>query len=110
MATEERAHSSGARRESPRFAAFFRVRARPATLSQRTQEAPMGTILRTATDRTSLRRTVRVPCEVVCAHSFQLLARETVDLSLTGMAVRALLPATHNTPAFVTFRIPESGL
>ena len=70
----------------------------------------MGTILHFASDRTALRRTLRVPCQVVCEHSFTLLARETVDLSLEGMAVRALLPATERTPVLVSFRVPGSSL
>ncbi len=70
----------------------------------------MGTTLRFASDRTALRRTLRVPCQVVCEHNFTLLARETVDLSLEGMAVRALLPATERTPVLVSFRVPGSSL
>lgn len=69
-----------------------------------------ATILRAAADRLALRRKVRMPCQVVCEDTFTLLGDECVDLSLTGMAVKALRPAREGTPVLVSFRAPGSSL
>ena len=70
----------------------------------------MHTILRHAADRHALRRQLRMPCQVVCEHGFTLLAQECVDLSLEGMGVRALFPASEGSPVLVSFRLPSSSL
>ncbi len=70
----------------------------------------MDTILRHAADRLALRRHVRMPCQVVCELGFKLLAHECIDLSLQGMGVRALYPASEGSPVLVSFRLPNSSL
>jgi hypothetical protein len=70
----------------------------------------MDTILHQAADRHALRRQLRMPCQVVCEQGFTLLAQECVDLSLEGMGVRALLPASEGSPVLVSFRLPNSSL
>lgn len=70
----------------------------------------MHPILHHAADRHALRRQLRMPCQVVCEQGFTLLAQECVDLSLEGMGVRALLPASEGSPVLVSFRLPQSSL
>lgn len=69
----------------------------------------MRDIVQTARDRTSLRRRVRLNCQVVSEDAFSLLARECVDLSLRGMAVRAVIPAQIGTKLLVSFRAPGTS-
>jgi hypothetical protein len=66
--------------------------------------------VRPASDRNSLRRHVRMPCQVIEESGFTLIARECVDLSLDGMGVRALTPALAGQPLIVSFRAPGSSL
>lgn len=70
----------------------------------------MQDVLQMASDRTALRRKVRLPCQVVDEHDFSLLASECVDLSPTGMGVRALLPSFAGASVLVSFRVPGSSL
>jgi hypothetical protein len=70
----------------------------------------MHPVLHHAADRHALRRQLRMPCQVVCEQGFTLLASECVDLSLEGMGVRALFPASEGSPVLVSFRLPQSSL
>ena len=70
----------------------------------------MREILLSARDRVALRRRVRLPCQVVEEQSFSLLGREALDLSLTGMRVRAVIPAPLGTLVIASFRVPGSSL
>jgi hypothetical protein len=70
----------------------------------------MREILLSARDRAALRRRVRLPCQVVEQESFSLLSEECVDLSLTGMRVKALVPAPVGSKVLVSFRVPSSSL
>ncbi|MFT3923467.1 MAG: PilZ domain-containing protein [Myxococcales bacterium] len=70
----------------------------------------MREILLSARDRSVLRRLVRMPCQVVEEECFSLLASETLDVSVTGMRVRAIVPAAVGTKVLVSFRVPGSSL
>src|SRR5688500_13336151 len=70
----------------------------------------MHITLRTASDRSALRRELRFPCQVVEEHEFTLLASECLDLSLSGMGVLALEPAPIGTSVIVSFRVPGGSL
>jgi hypothetical protein len=67
-------------------------------------------ILLCARDRETLRRRVRLPCQIVEEQGFSLLAQECEDLSTQGMRVRALLPARVGTRVLASFRVPGSSL
>lgn len=69
----------------------------------------MQPVLLAARDRRALRRRVRISCQAVEEASFTLLARECFDLSVHGMALKALSPRPVGTPLIVSFRIPGSS-
>lgn len=64
----------------------------------------------TANDRKTLRRRVRVPCQVVREDDFTLIADACLDMSLHGMRVRALSPIPLATQVLVSFRVPQAGV
>jgi hypothetical protein len=66
--------------------------------------------LSAAKDRKTLRRRVRIPCEVVREHDFALVSDVCFDLSPHGMRVRSLSPVELNTPLLVSFRVPDAGV
>lgn len=63
-----------------------------------------------AKDRKTLRRRVRIPCQVVREHDFALVSDVCFDLSPQGMRVRSLSPVELNTPLLVSFRVPDAGV
>lgn len=66
--------------------------------------------LSTATDRKTLRRRVRIPCQVVREHDFALVSDLCFDISPQGMRVRCLSPVALDTPLLVSFRVPDAGV
>jgi hypothetical protein len=58
--------------------------------------------------RRSLRRAVRLDCEVVREHDFKLVGSRTVDLSPDGMLVLADASVLTGEEVIVTFRTPQS--
>ena len=64
------------------------------------------TLLR-ANQRGSLRRAVRVECEVVREHDFKLLGRSAIDLSLRGMLLETKERVLTGEEVFVAFRSPR---
>lgn len=59
--------------------------------------------------RSSFRRYVRVPCQVVREHDFKLVADLGLDLSTTGMRVRGLTPVLSGEEVVVSFKPPRSN-
>ena len=59
--------------------------------------------------RSSFRRYVRVPCQVVREHDFKLVADLGLDLSTTGMRVRGLARVLSGEEVVVSFRPPRSN-
>lgn len=66
--------------------------------------------LSTATDRKTLRRRVRIPCQVVRERDFALVSDLCFDISPEGMRVRCLSPVALDTPLLVSFRVPDAGV
>lgn len=60
-----------------------------------------------AADRRSVRRYVRLPCEVVRERGFRLLGRAALDMSTTGMRFAALDDCLTGEPVVLTFRAGE---
>jgi hypothetical protein len=61
-----------------------------------------------ATERRSVRRHVRLECEVVRERGFRLLGRHAVDLSTSGMRIAAMDHALTGEPVVLAFRAPGS--
>ncbi len=59
--------------------------------------------------RSSFRRYVRVPCQVVREHDFKLVADLGLDLSTTGMRVRGLTKVLSGEEVVVSFKPPRSN-
>jgi hypothetical protein len=59
-----------------------------------------------AAQRRSVRRFVRMQCEVVRERGFTLLGKHAVDLSTSGMRVAALDDVLTGEPVILTFRAP----
>ncbi len=59
-----------------------------------------------AAERRSVRRYVRLECEVVRERGFRLLGRRALDLSATGVRVVALDEAERGESVILTFRAP----
>jgi len=59
-----------------------------------------------ATERRSVRRHVRLECEVVRERGFRLLGRHAVDMSTSGMRIAALDHALTGEPVVLSFRAP----
>ena len=62
-----------------------------------------------ASSRSSFRRFVRVPCEVVREHDFRLIGDLALDLSTRGMLVRALRPVLTGEEVVVAFQATRSN-
>jgi hypothetical protein len=67
----------------------------------------MGKTLVYAQERQSLRRAIRVDCQVVRERDFKLLGSRGVDLSPAGMLVMAQEPILTGEPVIVSFRLPR---
>lgn len=63
-----------------------------------------------ATERRSVRRFVRLECEVVRERGFKLLGKKALDLSTSGMRFAALDDALSGDPVVLTFRAPGSKI
>jgi hypothetical protein len=63
-----------------------------------------------ATDRRSVRRYVRLECEVVRERGFRLLGKRALDMSTTGMRIAAVDDAEPGEPVVFAFRAPGSSL
>lgn len=61
-----------------------------------------------ATERRSVRRYVRLECEVVRERGFRLLGKHAVDMSTSGMRIAALDQALTGEPVILSFRAPDS--
>lgn len=59
-----------------------------------------------AAERRSVRRYVRLDCELVRLRGFRLIGRRALDLSTTGVRVAALDDAAPGEPVILTFRAP----
>ena len=70
----------------------------------------MSAILMPFNQRSNLRRHVSMPCQVVSETAFELIGDQCVDLSPTGLQVKATRAARLSTPVLVSFRIPDSGI
>ncbi len=70
----------------------------------------MDSILVRRQQRRTLRRSVRVDCQVVREHDFRLLARRGVDLSPDGMLVLTDVRVLTGEDVIVSFRAPTTGL
>ncbi len=64
--------------------------------------------IRDLRERKTLRRDVRVPCQVVTDADFQLLGEETLDLSPHGMLLRSHEAAKPGDSVIVSLRLPHS--
>jgi hypothetical protein len=60
--------------------------------------------------RRSVRRAVRLECEVVREHDFKRIATRAVDLSPDGMLVLADMDVLTGEDVIVTFKTPKSDL
>jgi hypothetical protein len=61
-----------------------------------------------ASERRSVRRHVRIDCEVVRERGFKLLGRSILDLSTTGLRVAALDQVLTGEKVVLSFRAPGS--
>lgn len=61
-----------------------------------------------ATDRRSVRRFVRLECEIVRERDFRLIGKRALDLSTTGMRVSALDHVLTGEPVVLAFKAPGS--
>jgi hypothetical protein len=59
-----------------------------------------------ASQRRSVRRYVRLECEVVRERGFKLLGRRALDVSTTGLRVAAMDHALTGEPVVLAFRAP----
>jgi len=63
-------------------------------------------MIRALNQRSSLRRGVRIHCEVVSERGFRLLARRALDLSVDGMLVRSDAQVDVGDDVIVSFTAP----
>ncbi len=70
----------------------------------------MSSILMRRTQRATMRRSVRVECEVVREHDFKLVGRRAIDLSPDGMLVLSDRRVLTGEDVIVTFRAPATRL
>ncbi len=68
----------------------------------------LGTLVH-AHQRRSLRRAVRVDCQVVRERDFRLIGSRGIDVSLAGMLVMAQEAVLTGEPVIVSFRLPRSA-
>jgi len=60
-------------------------------------------------ERRTLRRSVRVDCQVVRERDFKLVGSRAVDLSPMGMLVMSQEPILTGEPVVISFRLPRSA-
>lgn len=60
--------------------------------------------------RRTVRRTVRLACQVVSEDAFRLVGRRALDLSPAGMLLESDTDAQIGDELLVSFRAPQSGL
>ncbi len=70
----------------------------------------MSAIIVPASHRHTMRRQVRVPCQVVSDQHFELLSESTLDLSLEGMKVTTRAHVNVGEKVIVSFKAPIGGL
>jgi hypothetical protein len=70
----------------------------------------MSSILVRRRQRTAMRRSVRVDCQVVREHDFKLVGRRAIDLSADGMLVLSDARVLTGEDVIVTFRAPSTRL
>ncbi|MCB9667173.1 MAG: PilZ domain-containing protein [Myxococcales bacterium] len=70
----------------------------------------MSAIIVPAAHRHTMRRQVRVPCQVVSDQHFELLGESTLDLSLEGMKVLTRTHVNVGEKVIVSFKAPIGGL
>jgi hypothetical protein len=63
-------------------------------------------MIRSINDRSTLRRSVRIDCEVVSERGFRLLARRALDLSTDGMLVQSEAQVEVGDDVIVSFTAP----
>jgi hypothetical protein len=66
----------------------------------------MTSFLTIATDRRSLRRAVRIECQVVLERDFRLVGVRTLDLSVDGMLVQCEAPVLTGEVVIFSFQAP----
>lgn len=69
----------------------------------------MDSFLTTATDRRSIRRAVRIACQVVRERDFRLIGSRTLDLSYEGMLVACDVPVLTGESVIFSFQVPRLG-
>ncbi len=69
----------------------------------------MDSFLTSATDRRSIRRAVRIACQVVRERDFRLVGARTLDLSYEGMLVACDVPVLTGELVVFSFQIPSLG-
>lgn len=62
------------------------------------------------TNRRTVRRAVRLSCQVVSEDSFRLVGRRALDLSPAGMLLESDADVRLGDELLVSFRAPQSGL
>lgn len=65
---------------------------------------------RRASRRSSTRRAVSIPCQVVRERGFRLVADRTIDLSVDGMLVPLGVPLDGGEPVIASFEIPGTWI
>ena len=60
--------------------------------------------------RLSMRRDVRVPCQAVTEHAFELIAERTLDVSVDGVLLPVIAPVAIGEPIIVSFEIPGTWI
>ncbi|MGZ3424182.1 MAG: PilZ domain-containing protein [Polyangiales bacterium] len=63
-----------------------------------------------ASDRRSVRRYVRLECEVVRERGFRLIGKRALDMSTTGMRIAAIDDAVPGESVVFAFRAPGSAI
>ncbi len=64
-------------------------------------------VIAEATDRASLRRAARTPCQVVADDGFRLLGEWTLDLSGDGLLVRSDASARIGELVYISLQVPQ---
>jgi hypothetical protein len=73
-------------------------------------KTPSSSVSLRRSQRRSIRRAVRLECEVVREHDFKRVGSQAVDLSPDGMLVMADLDVLTGEDVIVSFRAPSSDL
>jgi len=56
-----------------------------------------------------IRRSVRIPCQLIRERDFRQIGRHVIDLSIAGMLVRSERAVLTGEPVIVSFRIPAAS-